>query len=205
MSENAQARTGWNPLRGLYAWIMRNAHGRHAWAILAGVAFAESSFFPIPPDVMLVPMGLAHRERALAMAAWTAMWSVIGGCLGYAIGALLYNSVGQWLVNVYGMGGELDAFRAAYAKYGALIVLQGITPIPYKVVTISAGFAGLNFPLFLLLSAITRSVRFAIVGVALYLFGEPVKTFMDKWLEWAFLALLVLVVAGFVVLHYLVK
>lgn len=189
-------------LRGIYDWILRNAQGRHAWAILAAISFAESSFFPIPPDVMLVPMVLADRSRAFVLASWCALWSVIGGCFGYAIGALLYDSVGQWLIHAYGMSGELQAFRAAYAKYGPLIVLQGLTPIPYKLVTISAGFAGLNLPLFILLSAITRSVRFSLVSGALYWFGAPVQAFIEKRLKLALFLFLAAVVAGFLIVHY---
>jgi len=192
------------PLRRIYNWMIRNARGPHAWAILAMIAFAESSFFPIPPDVMLVPMGLAHRERAFLVAGWCSLWSVIGGCLGYAIGALLYDSVGQWLIHAYGMAGEMETLRAAYAKYGALIVLQGLTPIPYKLVTISAGFAGLSFPLFVLLSAITRGVRFAVVGAAIYWFGEPVRGFIEKRLELALFLFLAAVALGFVIVRYII-
>ena len=203
MNEPAKSKKHPRLLRRLYDWIMRNAQGRHAWAILAGIAFAESSFFPIPPDVMLIPMALADRKRAFLLGGWCALWSVIGGCFGYAIGALLYDSVGQWLINTYGMGGELEAFRAAYAKYGPLIVLQGLTPIPYKLVTISAGFAGLNLPLFILLSAVTRSVRFSLVAGAIYFFGPPVQAFIEKWLELALFLFLAAVVAGFVIVHYI--
>ncbi len=199
---NERPKSKKRPLRLLYDWIMRNAQGRHAWAILAGIAFAESSFFPIPPDVMLIPMALADRKRAFLLGGWCALWSVIGGCLGYAIGALLYDSVGQWLIHAYGMANELEAFRAAYAKYGPLIVLQGLTPIPYKLVTISAGFAGLNLPLFILLSVVTRSVRFSLVAGAIYFFGPPVQAFIEKWLELALFLFLAAVVAGFLIVHY---
>jgi membrane protein YqaA with SNARE-associated domain len=171
-------------------------------AAMGVVAFLESSFFPIPPDVMLIPMALSDRKRAFLLGGWCALWSVIGGCFGYAIGALLYHSVGQWLINAYGMGGELEAFRVVYAKYGPLIVLQGLTPIPYKLVTISAGFAGLDLPLFILLSVVTRGARFSLVAAAIYFFGAPVQAFIEKWLELALFLFLAAVVAGFLIVHY---
>jgi membrane protein YqaA with SNARE-associated domain len=196
----AQIRKRWSPLRGLYTWVMAQAEGRHAWWVLAGLSFAESSFFPMPPDVMMIPMIMAdRRHRAFQLAAWTALWSVIGGAFGYLIGSLLYNSVGHWLIQMYGMGGDIAAFRAAYHKYGAWMVVQGMTPIPYKIVAIASGFAGFNFFLFMGLSAITRSFRFLIVGAALYWFGEPVRVFIEKYLEFVVIGLLVMVIAGYFV------
>ncbi|MBN9569067.1 MAG: DedA family protein [Alphaproteobacteria bacterium] len=192
-------------MRAMYEWMMTHAQGPKAWWALAGVSFAESSFFPIPPDVMLVPMVLADRRRAFVIAAWAMLWSVLGGMLGYAIGAFLYDSVGHWLISAYGYGGELDAFRQSYAEWGAWIILiKGATPIPYKLVTIASGFAGYNLPLFILLSAITRGARFAIVAGLLWYFGEPVRNFIEKRLEWVMLAFLLTIVAGFVIARYVI-
>ena len=133
-------------LRALYAWMLRNAEGRHAWAALAAFAFAEASFFPIPPDVMLVPMMLADRRRAFALAAWCTLWSVIGGILGYAIGALFWQTAGVWLMGVLHIPlATVEALRAKYAAHAYLIAVQGLTPIPYKLVTISAGLANVPF------------------------------------------------------------
>lgn len=202
MTDGVQVRQRWNPLRSLYAWVMRNAEGPHAWAVMAAIAFAESSFFPMPPDFVMIPMALKNRDRAFILAAWCMVWSVAGGLLGYAIGSMLYNSVGQWLIQVYGMGGDIDAFRTAYNKYGALIVLQGITPIPYKIVTIASGFAGMNIGLFLILSIITRSVRFGLVAGLIYFFGEPVKLAIEKYLEVVLVVFLVIVVAGYMIARY---
>ena len=148
MSNGVEASARWNPLRGVYAWVMRQAEGRFAWWLMAAIAFAESSFLPLPPDLMLVPMTLANRKRAFWLAAWCTFWSVTGGMLGYAIGSLLYNSVGLWLINAYGMGGDVQAFSVCYKHNAHLILLQGLTPIPYKLITISAGFAHLGFLLF---------------------------------------------------------
>src|SRR4029077_12086940 len=134
--------------------------------ILSAVAFAESSFFPVPPDIMLLPMSLAKPQRAWLYAGVCTIASVAGGLLGYAIGALLYDSVGHWLINLYGYGDKVEAFRESYARGGAIIILgKGLTPIPYKLVTITSGFAGYNIWLFILFSIITRGARFFIEAV----------------------------------------
>ena len=190
-------------IRGLYDWTMVNAAGRHAWAALFAVSFAESSFFPIAPDIMLLPMVLADRKRAFLLAAWCTLASVLGGMFGYAIGALLYDSVGRWLISVYGYGQSLEAFRAAYAEWGAWIILiKGLTPIPYKLVTIASGFAGYNFPIFVGLSAITRGARFTLVAGLAYWFGEPIRHFIEKRLELTLLVALATIVVGFLLIRY---
>jgi membrane protein YqaA with SNARE-associated domain len=197
MANGVQAQRRWNPLRGLYAWVMHNAEGRYAWATMAAIAFAESSFFPMPPDIVMIPMALKNRRRAFLLAGWCTLFSVAGGLLGYLIGSWLYDSVGEWLIRMYGMGGDIESFRAAYNKYGALIVLQGITPIPYKIVTIASGFAGMNLALFLALSVITRSIRFMGVAALIYFFGEPVRVAIEKYLEWVIVGFLIVIVAGY--------
>ncbi len=203
MANGVHARTRWNPLRSLYVWIMHNAEGRYAWATMAAIAFAESSFFPMPPDIVMIPMALKDRRRAFLLAAWCTLFSVLGGILGYLIGSWLYDSVGEWLSRVYGMGSDIESFKAAYNKYGALIVLQGITPIPYKIVTIASGFAGMNFGLFLILSLITRSVRFMGVAALIYFFGEPVRMAIEKYLEWVMVGFLIVVVGGYFIARYI--
>lgn len=190
-------------LRRLYAWMMENAKGRHAWAGLAAFAFAESSFFPIPADVMLVPMVLADRRRAFLLAAWCTLFSVLGGALGYAIGALFFDTVGRWLIETYGLGAAFAGFRAAYAKYGYWIMVQGLTPIPYKLVTIASGFAGFNFVLFMVLSTVTRGLRYTLVSSLLYFFGAPVQAIIEKYMEVALVAFLLLVVLGFIAVRYI--
>ncbi len=191
-------------LRGLYDWTMANASGRHAWAALFAISFAESSFFPIAPDVMLMPMVLADRKRAFLLAAWCTLASVLGGMFGYAIGAILYDSLGVWLIRVYGYGQSMEAFRESYAQWGAWIILiKGLTPIPYKLVTIASGFAGYNFPLFVLLSVITRGARFTIVAGLIYWFGEPIRHFVEKRLELVMLAVLGTIIAGVLIAKYL--
>ncbi|HEY1631558.1 MAG TPA: hypothetical protein VGF56_09590 [Rhizomicrobium sp.] len=193
--EVARERTGL--LRRLYAWVMSNAEGPKAWAVLAAMSFAESSFFPSPPDILMIPMILADRKRAFVIALWTAFWSVVGGLLGYALGSLLYNSVGKWLIDVYGMGGDINAFQHTFVKCGPLIVLQGITPIPYKLITIASGFAHLPILLFLGLSTITRTFRFMAVATAVYVMGDRARIYIERYLPILLAVLLVIVVGGF--------
>jgi|SRR5579871_51106 len=192
-------------LRSLYDWTMANASGRHAWLILGLVSFAESSFFPIPPDVMLIPMMLADRRRAFLLAAWCALTSVLGGILGYAIGALLYDTVGQWLISLYGGGRGVEYFRQQYAQYGTWIILiKGAVPmIPYKIITILSGFAGYNFVAFVGWSIVVRFfLRFGLLAALIYWFGEPIRTFIEKRLELAVVAVAATIVIGFVLIKY---
>jgi membrane protein YqaA with SNARE-associated domain len=186
-------------MRGLYDWVMANASGGHAWAALFGVSFAESSFFPIAPDVMLIPMVLADRRRAFLLAAWCTLASVLGGMLGYAIGAFLYESVGQWLISIYGYAERVEEFRAFYAEWGSWVILiKGVSPIPYKLVTIVSGFAGYSFPMFVVLSAITRGVRFTLWAALLYAYGEPIRGFIEKRLEVMIFVAFATIALGFV-------
>ena len=194
-------------LRALYAWMLRNAQGRHAWAALACFAFAEASCFPIPPDVMLLPMMLADRKRAFRTAAWCTLWSVIGGALGYAIGAFFYDTVGQWIIHAFHIPQhQVDALRLKYTHNAALIIVQGLTPIPYKLVTITSGLAGVPFPLFMLYSAITRTLRFFVLeGLLVYWFGEQAKAMLDKYMEIALVIFLIAVVLGVVLVAFVMR
>jgi membrane protein YqaA with SNARE-associated domain len=172
---------------------------------MSSVSFAESSFFPVPPDVMLIPMALARPDRAYVMAAWCTVASVAGGVLGYAIGALLYDSVGAWLIQLYGYGDKVEAFREAYARWGAwIILLKGLTPIPYKIVTITSGFAGYNLGLFLLFSVITRGARFFVLAFLLHRYGDSARHIIEKRLGlWTTIGAAV-VVLGIVAALYLI-
>ena len=187
-------------LDSLYARVQTLARSRHAEASLAAVAFAESSFFPIPPDVLLAPMALAEPRRAWRFAVVATAASVVGGMFGYAIGALLYGTIGLWLVNLYGYGAKMEALRQTYAQWGWLVILvKGATPIPYKLVTITSGLLGYSFPLFVVLSIVTRGVRFFLVAGALRWFGEPVRQAMERNFAAALAGFVALVVAGFVI------
>jgi membrane protein YqaA with SNARE-associated domain len=191
-------------LRRLYGKCVDAAHKPHALWTMGAVAFVESSFFPIPPDVMLIPMSLAYPARAYWFATWCTVASVAGGVLGYAIGALLYDSVGAWLIHMYGYGNKVEAFRDAYAQWGAwIILLKGLTPIPYKVVTITSGFAGYNLGLFILFSIIARAGRFFVIAFLLHRYGDQARHFIEKRLGlWTALGAAVVVI-GLVAALYL--
>jgi len=192
-------------IRRLYAWTMRSAEGPHALFALIAVSFAESSFFPVPPDTLLVPMVLAQRQRAFTLALWCTAASVVGGMAGYAIGSLLYDSLGKWIIEAYGYGKGIQEFRDLYAAWGAwIILLKGMTPIPYKLVTIASGFAGYNFGLFIILSVITRGIRFFLVAALVRYYGEPIRGFLERRLEAVALGMVAIVVAGFAIVKYVV-
>ena len=190
-------------LRGLYDKVVELSKGRYALPALAGVSFAESSFFPIPPDVILVPMALANPAKARLYALVCTIASVLGGMLGYAIGAMLYDTLGHWLISAYGYGQGIDAFREAYAKWGAWVILiKGLTPIPFKIVTIASGFAGYNFFMFVLLSFITRGARFFLEAELLRIYGEPIRGFIEKRLTLVTTGFLAAIVGGFLIAKY---
>ncbi len=171
---------------------------------MGSISFAESSFFPIPPDTMLVPMSLARPDKAWAYAILCTWTSVAGGVLGYLIGAVLYDSIGHWLIEIYGYGDKVEAFRETYAQYGAwIILLKGLTPIPYKIVTITSGFAGYNVGLFILFSLIARGGRFFIVAFLLSRYGLWVREVIEKRLGfWVAISAGVLII-GFIVVFRL--
>jgi membrane protein YqaA with SNARE-associated domain len=184
----------------LYSRVRSLAEGAYAERALAAVAFAESSFFPVPPDILLAPMALANPRRAWRYALIATIASVLGGMLGYAIGAMLYGTVGEWLVNLYGYGAKMEALKQTYAQWGWLVILvKGVTPIPYKLVTITSGLLGYNFPLFVALSAVTRGLRFFLVAGALQLFGEPLRAALERNFAAVLGAFAALVIAGFVI------
>src|ERR1700759_3358149 len=187
-------------LRRIYDWCIAAADKPYALWVLGAVAFAESSFFPVPPDIMLLPMSVAQPKRAWLFAGVCTAASVLGGILGYAIGALLYDSVGHWLINLYGLSDKVEAFRASYAEWGAGIIIgKGLTPIPYKLVTIASGFAGYNLWLFVLCSIIARGGRFFVVAILLNRYGNTIRAQIEKRLGlWVALGAIVLVL-GFIV------
>lgn len=187
--------------RALYDWTLRLAGHRHADRYMAAVSFAESSFFPIPPDVMLVPMILARREQAYRIAAICTIASVLGGMLGYGIGYFLYESVGKWLLNVYHLEGKIAGLKDLYDRYGAAVILiKGLTPIPFKLVTIASGIFTFNFPLFVLLASITRGARFFLVAFLLKKFGEPVQKVIEERMNLIGWIVLAALIGGFAVI-----
>ncbi|MEN9709781.1 MAG: hypothetical protein RIQ68_2189 [Pseudomonadota bacterium] len=182
----------------LYHWTLSLAESPRATFALAGVAFAESSFFPIPPDILLVPMALAKPQRALFYAGICTIASVIGGIVGYGIGWLLWDTLGQWLINLYGYGARMEVVKAAYDQWGWLFILvKGLTPIPYKLVTIVSGLLEYNFALFVILSLMTRGARFFLIAGLLNKFGTPIRNLLDRYFGWFLAIIAVFVVGGF--------
>jgi membrane protein YqaA with SNARE-associated domain len=191
-------------LRGIYDWTMRMATSEKAPWALAVVSFAESSFFPIPPDVMLIPMVLSNRQKAWWYATIATIASVVGGLLGYAIGYYLYDAVGLPILRFYGREHALDSFITFVQEYGVpAVIIKGMTPIPYKVVTIAAGVGKMNLLAFIGASIIARSMRFYLVAGLLYFFGEPIRSFIEGRLALVTTAFLVLLVGGFVAVRYI--
>jgi len=181
------------------------AAGRHAGKALAGVAFAESSFFPIPPDVLLIPMVLAERGKAWRYALIATIASVVGGIFGYLIGAFLFEQVALPILQFYGYDQQFERFAAWYNDWGVWIVFAaGMTPFPYKVITIASGATGLNFIVFMIASIIARGLRFAIVAGLLYWVGPPIREFIERRLGLVFTVFIVLLIGGFVAARYLV-
>ena len=184
----------------LYARVAALSTSPRAVPALAAVAFAESSFFPVPPDLLLAPMALAQPRRAWRFAFIATVASVLGGMVGYAIGAFLYDTVGRWLVNLYGYHDKMEALKQTYATWGWLVILvKGVTPIPYKLVTITSGALGYNFPLFVALSVLTRGARFFLVAGALNWFGDPLREAMERNFAVFVGAFAALIVVGFVI------
>ncbi len=191
-------------LRRLYDWTMALAGHRNAKGALAAVAFVESSVFPIPPDVLLIPMVLAARAGAWMIAGWATIASVLGGLLGYAIGLFFYESIGQPLIEAYGYGDKFADFQGRYQEWGAWIVfIAGVTPFPYKVITITSGVVQLDIWVFTIASVLARGLRFYVVAALLWYFGPPIRDFIEKRLGLMFTIFCVLLVGGFVAARYL--
>ena len=190
-------------LKPLYDWTMRLAeHPRALW-VLAIISFVESSVFPIPPDVLMIPLILAAPHRAWLIALVATVSSVLGGLLGYGIGAFAFDQVGQPILEALGKLDRIEEFNAKFNEAGFWAVLgAGITPFPYKVITIASGATGLNLPVFILSSIVARGLRFFIVAGLLYFFGPPIKDFIEKRLGLMFFLGCALLVGGFVAIKF---
>jgi membrane protein YqaA with SNARE-associated domain len=188
----------------LYSRTLAIAAGRHAVAALALVAFAESSFFPLPPDLLLIPMILARPRRAFVLAAVCTAASVLGGFLGYAIGYFLFDAIGRPVLEFYHAMNRYEALKAAFAQWGVWIILiKGLTPIPYKLVTIASGVVHFNLVAFALASLASRSLRFFLLAALLWRFGEPIRDFIERRLMLLTSLFAMALVGGFVALRYL--
>ena len=190
-------------LRKLYDWVMGLAASRHAPASLFAVSFAESSFFPVPPDVMLAPMVLARPDRAWSYAGLCTLASVLGGVLGYAIGFFLQDFA-VWLMSLTGHAGGLAEYQCWYNEYGVWVILaKGLTPIPYKLVTIASGLAQFSFPMFIAASVVTRGARFFLVAAVVKKVGPAMLPVIEKRLALFAVLLVALIVGGLAASHYL--
>ena len=190
-------------LRWIYDWVMGLASRRNSIWVLAAVAFIESSVFPIPPDILLIPMVLAARDRAWRLAAVCTIASVLGGILGYVIGMFLYESAGLPLLELYGYADKFDEFSSRYNEWGAWIVfIAGLTPFPYKVITIASGVTELNFVVFTVASVFARGLRFFIVAALLWWLGPPGREIIERGLGLVTIIFCVLLLGGFIVAKY---
>jgi membrane protein YqaA with SNARE-associated domain len=185
-------------IRALYDWVLKQAEKPYAKWVLFGIAFVEASVFPLPPDTLLLPMAIARREEAYLLASICTIGSVLGGLLGYAIGALAMATVGQWIVNTYHLETAFQHFHDQFNHWGVWIILaKGLTPIPFKLVTIASGVAQLNLGLFILSCLVTRAMRFFCVAFLVRRFGDPIRTFIERYLTWVALGVLFAIIFGF--------
>jgi len=191
-------------IRRLYDWTIALARHPHALLALAAVSFVESSVFPIPPDVLMIPMILAAPHRAFLIAGVATATSVAGGLFGYWIGAVAFEALGRPMLDFYGKTENFAAFADSYNAWGAWAVLiAGVTPFPYKVITILSGTTGLSLPVFLVASVIARGLRFFLVAALLWRYGAPIRDFIERRLGLMFTIALALLLGGFVAARYL--
>jgi len=192
-------------LRKLYDWVLHWAHTPYGtWALFI-LSFCESSFFPIPPDVLLIALAVARPKKALKYALVCSLGSLLGGCLGYFIGWQFMASVGDGIIRLYGLVDKYAYIQNLYEQYDAWAVgIAGFTPIPYKVFTITAGAFRINFLVFLVASAVSRSTRFFVVGGLIYLFGARIQSFIDKYFNLLAIVFVILLILGFVLIKYLI-
>jgi membrane protein YqaA with SNARE-associated domain len=191
-------------LRSLYNWTISLAQSPHALWALAIVAFVESSFFPIPPDVLMIPMIIARPSRAFLIAAVATVASVTGGLFGYYIGAVLMESVGMPILEVYGKSASFEDMSAVFNEYGAwAVVVAGVTFLPFKVITIASGVTGLPLTVFIVSSIFARALRFFLVAALLWKFGAPIRDFIERRLGLVFIIFCVALLGGFALIGLL--
>jgi membrane protein YqaA with SNARE-associated domain len=190
-------------LQKTYDWMIRTASHKNAPRALAAVSFAESSFFPIPPDIMLIPMILADRHKAWWYATLATIASVIGGIAGYAIGYFVFEYIGEPILRLYGYGAKFEEAKRLFNDWGVwILIAKGWTPFPFKILTISAGAFHMPLLPFVAASIVTRAMRFYLVAALLFFFGEPIRQFIETRLTLVTTAFVVLLVGGFVAARY---
>ena len=193
-----------NILRKLYNWTIEKSGHKNASWFLAIISFTESSFFPIPPDILLIPMILAKRIKAWLYAFICTLSSVLGGVLGYAIGYFFYSNIGNMIVESYGFSNSFNIFEDYYKQYGILIVLgAGFTPFPFKFITIASGVFNLNIFLFIILAIVGRGLRFYIIALLLYIFGDLIRSLIDKYFNLLTILFFILLVGGILLIKFL--
>ncbi len=191
-------------LRRLYDWTLEMSSRPNATRVLAAVAFIESSFFPIPPDAMIIPMIVADRTKAWKIAAVASIFSVLGGFFGYLIGYVFFDSIGQALLDFYGYQEKFETVKDFFNEWGGwFVAAAGFTPLPYKVITIASGVTQMDLLLFGVASAISRSARFFLEAAILWYFGPPVRAFVEKRLGLVAALSFALLIGGFLALKYL--
>jgi len=191
-------------LRKLYDWTLSSAQSPYALWVLAIVSFAESSFFPIPPDLLMIPLILATPHRAFLIASIAVVSSVLGGIAGYGIGMFFYDTVGQAIFTALGKADAVEAFNQQFNDFGFWpVLIAGLTPFPYKVITIMSGWTGLPFLTFLVTSIVARGLRFYIVATLLWKFGDPIREFIEKRLGLMFTLFVALLIGGFAAIKLL--
>lgn len=191
-------------LRKSYNWILSYANQPQAIWVLAMISFAESSFFPLPPDPLLIAMIVANRKNAWRIATLCTVSSVVGGIVGYYIGAGLYETIGSWIVMTYGLEESFKNLQHEFLEWGFWIVaLKGLTPIPYKIVTIASGVAGLNMTTFIVASIIARGFRFFMLAGLLWYYGPSIKNYIDRNLTLVTVVGLLTLIVGFVIVKYI--
>ena len=189
----------------LYNYLIVLAGHKYALSVLAIVAFVESSIFPIPPDVMLIPMVIAARNRAWLIAGVCTLFSVLGGLFGYLIGVFLFEEIGRPIFEFYNFSNQFSEFTVKYNEWGAWAVLiAGITPFPYKVITILSGFSRIDIVIFIVFSIIARGARFFIVAVLLWYYGEAIKIFIERHLGWLLAIFILLLLGSFVLVRFVI-
>lgn len=194
---------GMTMIKALYDWTMRLGTSKYGFYGLMFIAFIESSFFPIPPDILLIPMVLSMRSKAFTFAFWATVASVAGGVLGYGIGMFGYDVIGKPLLAFYNYETQFESFKTTFNEWGAWAVfVTGVTPFPYKVITITSGVTELNFTIFMLTSIAARGARFFLVAGLLYYFGEPIRNFIEKYLGPLFIVFCILLVGSFALIKY---
>ena len=192
-------------LKRTYDWVLSWAHSPYGVPALFILAFAESSFFPIPPDVLLIALVLSRPSKAFTFATVCSIGSILGGIFGYAIGLYLMDLVGEHIIALYGLTGKFEYIQELYRNYDAWAVgIAGFTPIPYKAFTITAGAFKINFPVFVAASFVSRSLRFFIVSLLIYRYGKPIKSFIERYFNILSILFVLILVGGFILLKYII-